>query len=265
MEIKALSDASIPKLLISIQAMAKVRTYVDVCEQEIGWMGLLRPMPTEEGQRPVLLLDAPYAPSQEVSATKCDLDPDGDNSFFSWCMTLPPEDRGLVKWWGHSHVNMGTMPSGTDMETFYEHIENDPDTPFVMTIHNKKRETFCNLYVGMGLYVHNAEIAVYYDEAQLIQEAMQEVKTNLREKKYVKSYPATGHYSGGQISQPTGARTRSGGNRKQSRQQPSAAGNAKSNAVGLRSSGKPQLAKPSVQPGGRRKKQSRSNGAASAK
>lgn len=262
MDIKCLNDAWIPKLYISIEAMARVTLIVDSCEKEVGWMGLVRNM--ESDGRPKLLLDRPYVPAQEVNGTTCDLDPTGKGSYFEWCMSLPAEEQPLVKWWGHSHVNMGVAPSGTDMTTFWEHVENDPESPFVMTIHNKQGKSHANIYLGRGLYVSGVDLLLDYGIENIAEDVQKQLKENVREKTYVKSYPSNGYNTGKQIGVYEGQRSWGGGYWQQPSEPVGKTGNAESNAMGLRHGGEPQPAKSSVQPKRRRKKQSRSNGRKSA-
>lgn len=260
MEIKILDDQFLPTLYISIEAMARVQAIVALSKNEVGWMGLINVEQEEDG-RSKLVLDSPYVPSQEVNGVTCDLDPSGKGSFAEWAMSLGV-DAARVKWWGHSHVDMGVSPSGTDMETFKEHVENDPDNPFVMTIHNKQGKSFSNVYLGGGLFIKDYPILIDYGYDSVFESVKSELQSNVREKKHVRPNTANGHYPGYQTSIYQSPHTGSGGNRIQPVQPASSAGNAESNAMGLRPSGESQPPKPSVRAKGRGKKQSRGNGSA---
>lgn len=177
-KIEPLFTQWIPKVYITLEAMAKVREYVSQCDVEIGWMGCVRKEQDEEtGEITLTLYDA-YAPSQEVSGATTDLDATGVAEYAM--QTENPQD---IRWWGHSHVNMGTSPSGTDMITFKEHVENLPryDDYFVMSIHNKRFETTCHLYVGNGMYLKDVPIIIDYG-VDVSAEVADEIKSNLRRK-----------------------------------------------------------------------------------
>lgn len=255
MNIEVLKDFWIPHLLIDMRAMVKVRAYVDGCEKEVGWMGLLR-IEDSETSRPWYTLHSPYCPAQEVNNSTCDLDPDGKGSFAEWAIGLGA-DAQYIKWWGHSHVDMGVSPSKTDMDTFWEHVENDPGSPFVMTIHNKSRESYTNIYLGNGVYVKDAPLLIDYGYPEMKEEAIQELKDNVREKVYVGSNKTNGYSAGEQAGSTALQRTRSGGDREQHSSTASPDRNAERNAMGLRQGGESQSSKSTVQPKGRRKKQSR--------
>ena len=261
-DIEVLDENQVPLVVMSVTAMAKVQQYVHQCSLEIGWMGLV----TQEmsaGGYPLLILHDPYAPAQEVSGATTDLDPTGKGSFADWAIGLG-EKAELIKWWGHSHVNMGVSPSGTDMTTFYEHIENDKGNPFVMSIHNKKGANYVNLYLGHGLYVKDAPMVINYGSQEIIDEVAAELSQNVREKTYVKSVASNFGYTGQQAGFGQGKHTGGGSDRVSTDKSNRKKRNAKSNAVGLRSGGKSQHPKPSVRTKRRGKKQSASNAGNSA-
>ena len=186
--IEVLDENQIPELFIAVDAMAMVQQYVAQCSKEIGWMGQIE-LTEREGESPMITLINPYAVPQEVSHTTTDLDADGIGE---WALTLKSPET--IKWWGHSHVNMACNPSSTDMITFNEHIENDPESPFIMTIHNKSGEMFTNFYLGHGLFAKNPPVRINYGNDIHQAAAEKHLKDNIREAKtYVRSTPANRH------------------------------------------------------------------------
>lgn len=69
--------------------------------------------------------------------------------------------------WSHSHVNMGVTPSGTDIDTFKQMIENgtkyNKTQPQVMMILNKKNDVFSQCY-DPELNVLFKNLPVYIEE-----------------------------------------------------------------------------------------------------
>jgi len=260
--IEVLDENQVPLVVMSVGAMAKVQQYVHQCSLEIGWMGLVTRQMSPSGF-PMLMLHDPYAPAQEVSGATTDLDPTGKGSFADWAISLG-EKAELIKWWGHSHVNMGVSPSGTDMTTFYEHIENDKENPFVMSIHNKKGASYVNLYLGHGLYVKDAPMVINYGSQAIIDEVAAELSQNVREKTYVKPVATNFGYTGNPIGYGQSQHTGGGSDRLTADKSDRKKWNAKGNALGLRRSGKPQHPKPSVRSKRRGKKQGASNAGNSA-
>jgi hypothetical protein len=177
-----------------------------------------------------LTLFNPYCPRQEVSGATTDIDAEGIADY-----ALAVKQPELIKWWGHSHVNMDVSPSGTDMTTFHEHVENDYENPFIMTIHNKSHKTYCNIYLGHGMYAEDVSLHIDWDNPKMVKQVKKELKANVREKKYVapKPSPANGYYTGNKIGNNNSQRGGSGGNRLQLSSTALAVRNAARNLVGF--------------------------------
>lgn len=238
--VKVLNENMIPQAFISAEAMARIREYVSQSPKEIGGMGQVQPTLHSNGMISLMLYN-PYVPRQEVSGATTDLDPDGPGSFAEWAMKL--EHPELVKWWWHSHVNMGTTPSGTDIKTFYEHIENDPDGRFVMTVHNKDHDDYCNIYLGAGMYAEEVPLTVHYPAMEGMKEDVAaELKANVREKIYAAGYQHSGagfnapnvHHSREIVSAGTGKRAGRGSGGQQLSDTALEERNVERNSMGLR-------------------------------
>jgi hypothetical protein len=232
-DIKILDEDQTPSVFISVGAMAKVQQYVQQSAKEVGWMGQVEYRDNGKGGKIITLVN-PYAVAQEVTPSTTDLDATGKGSIAEWGMSLDKPE--LIKWWGHSHVNMGVSPSGTDMKTFVEHIENDPDEPFVMTIHNKKGAIYCNTYIGRGLYIEDMTLLINYGNDEITEQVAAELKANVREKTYAQSTKTNGHHTNYGVSPYQSQHTWGRGSGKPSSTPPSKRRNAQSNLMGLRCS-----------------------------
>lgn len=139
-EIKAL-DVAIPYVVVSKQALVKMFHYIDLCADEIGWLG------TVYQDKNCFFVDDVFLFDQEVHSTTTEITPEGLSEFGTELLEKP---NGIDIWnnmrlWGHSHVNMGVSPSFQDdkqMETF-----KDGGHPwFIRLIGNKKGEVKIDLY-----------------------------------------------------------------------------------------------------------------------
>lgn len=211
--ISLLCEDAVPHIFITVPAMSRVHEIVRQSKKEVGWMGQMIAGECTNDMKSLTLFN-PYCPRQEVSGATTDIDAEGVAEY-----ALKVKQPELIKWWGHSHVKMGVNPSGTDIETFEEHVEFDPDNPFVMTIHNKMGESYCNVYLGRGVYAKDVPLHIDWADAKMIKSVEKELKENVREKTYVKSIATNGYRPGTTISHGKGKR---GGNR----------GNGKSHSVG---------------------------------
>lgn len=209
--ISILNGNQLPSAFITIEALARVHEIVRQSDKEVGWMGQMIQEVDDKGMISLTLFN-PYVPRQEVSGATTDIDAEGVAEY-----ALSVKKPELIKWWGHSHVNMGVSPSGTDITTFNEHIEHDPDTPFVMTIHNKDNATYCNIYLGRGLYINDAGLHIDWNDSKMVKSVAKELKANVRDKVYVtpKFNQANGYNSGNTPSKRKSKRSGSRSNRKQ--------------------------------------------------
>ncbi len=209
--VTVLNQLAIPEAFITIDAMAKVTEIVRQSTKEVGWMGQMVREEHDNGMISLTLFN-PYCPRQEVSGATTDLDADAVGEY-----ALSVKQPELIKWWGHSHVNMCVDPSTTDMTTFYEHIEDDPDNPFVMTIHNKQHDSYCNIYLGGGVFAEAVSLHIDWQNPKVVKEVKAELKLNVREKKYVgaKLTKANGYRTSKKAGKGKGKRSGSGGNREQ--------------------------------------------------
>lgn len=107
-----------PTVFITYEALAKMKQYVDQSDGEIGWLAYVE---NEEETQTYIVTDTVLF-EQEVTAVTTDLDEDGLMKYANELIEQGRTDElSKVKCWGHSHVNMGVTPSGTDDSTFKEY------------------------------------------------------------------------------------------------------------------------------------------------
>lgn len=89
-------------------AWRKINTLVGHFNSEVAWNGVVRRL----GAHSFLIEDvlAPYP--QEVTGVTVNSD---EQSYREWFTALDEEMQSKVRFQGHSHVNMGVTPSGTDI------------------------------------------------------------------------------------------------------------------------------------------------------
>lgn len=170
------------------QAFDKMRLYVDLCEDEIGWLGYVEKLKDEQGYvvTDVFLLD------QEVHGTTTELSPDAIVKYYN---ELDDEGRenflNKCKIWGHSHVNMSPSPSGQDDSQGLE-LSKDADDFYIRLITNKKGEYNITFYDKMiKAKVMTDEVILYNPEGvELRKQIQEEIKAKVKKKTYT-STPTT--------------------------------------------------------------------------
>lgn len=104
-----------PKVLITPQAYKLMCLYVEIAPKEVGWHGTVTR--TKDGD---FLIEETFLLEQEVTGTETELGTAGREKLVLDFLKLGDpglEKANQLRFWGHSHVRMGTSPSPTDEST----------------------------------------------------------------------------------------------------------------------------------------------------
>lgn len=108
-----------PRITVSRLAYAQMNLYVEIAKEEVGWMGTVKRL--ENGD---FLIEKCFLFSQKVHATETEISNEGFSELSMELLDGVVEDTDEADWdvnklrfWGHSHVYMGTSPSMTDEQT----------------------------------------------------------------------------------------------------------------------------------------------------
>ena len=184
----------VPGIVISATALAKMELFVDICKDEVGWLGTAELFHVE--QDTYIELQDVFLIEQEVHATTTELTPEGLTNFGSEILSQP---NGMETWnkmrmWGHSHVNMGTSPSGQDDIQMKDFKEIGHEW-FVRLIANKKGDIRIDLFdyeSGITMLdipweaeevVSDAESVELEQRMQAIYAELDAIETQLEEKR----------------------------------------------------------------------------------
>lgn len=104
-----------PKILISDAAYRRMWLIVDLAPKEVGWIGTAERLPSGN-----FYIDEIFVPEQMV--TGAETDPTDEGQFNVMNELAEQGEEGMQKieklrFWGHSHVRMGTTASYTDENT----------------------------------------------------------------------------------------------------------------------------------------------------
>lgn len=156
-----------PNLFISNDAYLKMQEYIEQSKKEIGWLG------TCSRQDDDYIINNVYLFDQEVHETTCEITEEGLNKFALELMKTP---NGMDIWnniclWGHSHVNMGVLPSSQDNKQLDFFLKNMKEGFFIRYIGNKKGE--------IGLQIVDIDKNIILDEKEIsIKRIMSEEDVN---------------------------------------------------------------------------------------
>ena len=96
------------KLVFKPEAFAKMQLLIMKCSGEVGWHGLV-----ERNESTFTVTDILVYPQQVTGATITTDQPE----YEKWNMEVPLVQFTKMRFHGHSHVNMGTTPSGIDISS----------------------------------------------------------------------------------------------------------------------------------------------------
>jgi len=147
-----------PLILISKQAAYDMMFYVEHSPDEVGWLGSV----ARSGW--TFLIEKIYLPGQDVHATTTEMTEADQDVLYRYVIDQYGDDEyNKLRFWGHSHVNMGVMPSGQDDKQVGDFAEAVTDF-YIRGILNKKGEARFDLYCFEdGLEVQDATYAIAED------------------------------------------------------------------------------------------------------
>lgn len=148
-----------PRVLISPDAFKRMCLYVEIGALEVGWLGTVTR--TQNGD---FLIGTTYLLEQDVSPTETILSVDGINALaMALCEQGEEGMKALssLRFWGHSHVRMGTSPSGTDEQTM-ERFGREGHEWYVRGIFNKRGRAEFTIYLfDKGVRINDAPWEVF--------------------------------------------------------------------------------------------------------
>jgi hypothetical protein len=157
----------------------KMRQLVLQSGDEIAWHGFVK----RDGMNFTLYDVIMYPQYNSAATTKSD-----EEEYSKWILRQYEfENFCDMKMHGHSHVNMGCTPSGTDMQ-FRENILKNlkKDSFYIFMIMNKQGSFTIELYDYVtGMIYDTSDITVYTDDPETTRKAQEwastAIKNNVRE------------------------------------------------------------------------------------
>lgn len=185
-KVELLNQENRYRLYFSQEAYDKMRLYVELCQDEIGWLGYVDKLENDTGY----FVSDVFLVKQEVHGTTTELDPNGIMEHYS--SLTDEQQRTFVdkcRLWGHSHVNMGVTPSGQD-DTQGKALSEDANDFYIRLITNKKGDYDITFYDKVINAKITTDEVVIFDPNAI--ELRQRIKAEMEEKVKKKTYtPAT--------------------------------------------------------------------------
>lgn len=182
-----LKDEEKAVVVFENEAYKKMNALVQVCDKEIGWYGTVK----REGEKRFVVTDIIMFP-QEVTGVTVQTD---DAEYTNWSNALSDEVFNSMRFYGHSHVNMGCSPSGVDTDHYKNMIQNCNDF-YIFGIFNKNKtyNYWLNIYdIENNVLYEKEDIDYRYTMAEEEMWAEDSIAKYVKERKI---YPAASTYSG---------------------------------------------------------------------
>jgi len=134
-----------PIVYYTAEVWLTIQHIVKVSTGEIGWLGLV-----EEGDGYYIIREV-FILKQVVTGTTTEIEPE---AMLDLTMQLLDEDKdpSMLRYWGHSHVNMQVRPSGTDEKQVSEYLKHA--NWFIRGIYNKRNDSKVDVYDVPGDVIH---------------------------------------------------------------------------------------------------------------
>lgn len=141
-----------PVIQFTNEAYIKMLELVHTSDIEVQWHGLIN----KEDEHTYTVYDILVYPQIATAMTVTS----DDEAYAMWMMNLTNIQVNDLRLQGHSHVNMGVSPSGTDLKTFDDFLTQVNDY-YIFFIVNKKYDIHVRLYdVEHNILFMNDEITI---------------------------------------------------------------------------------------------------------
>lgn len=180
-------EALEPYILIPREIYEQVIYFVDKVKDECQWFHTVKK--TVQDKKIEYKIDNIFIPRQIVSGIEVESLSETFVKLLAEIKQKYNNDREVfnpilqsLTCWSHSHVNMGVAPSGTDLDTFKQMIENgikyNNNQPQLMMIVNKRSEVFSQCYdPELGVLFKNIPIFIeepWNVDLSYVEEALKE-------------------------------------------------------------------------------------------
>lgn len=144
---EVITNNKFPTITISRKAIRKMDYLISQVDTEVGWMGTVEESTDENGITNYYITDI-FVPKQDVAAATCEIQAEGRTKLTLDILAKYGDEEGekivnSLKFWGHSHVDMGVTPSGQDDRMILDFKTRDW---FLRGIFNKKGDIKLDVY-----------------------------------------------------------------------------------------------------------------------
>lgn len=182
-------------LYFTLEAWTKMTALLRECSKEVAWHGVAQRV---DGEKNAYRISDIMVYPQTVGPATVDMD---EIAYTKWLIEHDGDERfDHIRFQGHSHVNMATSPSATDMQHQEEILSQlGPEDFYVFAIYNKSLSRDIKIYdMATNRMYDTTDVTVKIDWGFDMDGFMEESKSLVKEKVY--------SYTGYQYDSYTGRR-----------------------------------------------------------
>ena len=147
-----------PRILVSKDAYEDMFQLVDIVQKEVGWLASVEKVDNDYLIKEIFLLD------QKSHSITCKITEEGLGNWAMEMMSAREDGMDVVnaiRFWGHSHVWMGTSPSGQDEDQMQVFAKSCDDF-FIRGIMNKSGRMEFTIYLyESNIEIHDVSWSIY--------------------------------------------------------------------------------------------------------
>lgn len=173
---KDLTPKDIPEIKVHMTSEAYLKTLalIESNTGEVAWHGLVN-----RHENTYLIYDILVYPQEVTSATAVGA---SNEEYELWLVNQPDGIFENIRMQGHSHVNMGVTPSGTDT-AYYSNILEHVQDYYIFMIQNKRGDMHARLYdMALNLSFIDVPVEILLDDGTYLSQWAKDVKPLIKQK-----------------------------------------------------------------------------------
>ena len=141
-KVEFIGGVDLPSVYITREAKTWIDAIVSQHSEEVGWMGIV----DKDDDNNYIISEIFYPKNDLTTGTTCEIHSGAQADMMRYYVNKN-EDYKIpkIKFWGHSHVNMGVGPSGQDDKQGLEYAHSNGDY-MIRGIFNKKGDYNITIY-----------------------------------------------------------------------------------------------------------------------
>jgi len=154
-----------PLVRVGMKALSDMAALVDIVDSEVGWLGTVEVMDNMD-----FIIHEIFLPKQNVHLATTEIDPEGYAELVTELIAQRTDGvkvANSIRFWGHSHVNMGVFPSGQDEDQLRSLVQ-DAEDYFIAARANKHGSMRFDIQYASGIQIDDLPWEPYLQDDETL-------------------------------------------------------------------------------------------------